>query len=85
MAMLKGVVGCDRTVHTPLKPIHLSPTSRISSALLMAAFSGLSALAVVWRIERDSGLFMVMVAAVAMASHVGCAILRDCASFAMEV
>jgi hypothetical protein len=51
--------------------MHLSPTSRISSAISTASFSGLFSLADLYSATIDSGEFIVIVVAVESASHEG--------------
>lgn len=48
----------------PLKDIHFKPTSRIVSALVIGEDGSEGKEAMEWRIVRDSGEFMVIVAAV---------------------
>jgi hypothetical protein len=65
---------------TPLNPIHLSPISRMNSAIWTLSFCGREALVELYKAIMDSGEFMVIVAAVEMPSHDGRPNLRSVAS-----
>jgi hypothetical protein len=69
-----------RGVRTPLKPMHFSPTSRMSSAIATPSLSGFDELAALKRASIESGEFIVIVAAVERASHDGRPSFCACAS-----
>jgi hypothetical protein len=67
-------------LRTPLKPMHLSPISRINSAIATPSLCGLDALVELYSAIIDSGEFIVIVAAVDMPSHDGRPSFRSVAS-----
>jgi hypothetical protein len=67
-------------LHTPLKPMHLSPISRINSAIATPSLCGLDALVELYNAIIDSGEFIVIVAAVDIPSHDGRPSFRSVAS-----
>jgi hypothetical protein len=66
--------------HTPLKPMHFRPISRINSAVATLSLGDWELVLVWYRAAIDSGEFMVIVAAVVTASHDGRPSLRAVAS-----
>ena len=65
--------------------MHLRPISRINSAIATPSASGLEVLELWYKASMDSGEFIVIVAAVEMASHDGRPSLRSEASCSIRL